>query len=200
MKSYIAVAPLSINFSSTALKGQEMISCLPLPPPHVCPGSSQYFFCTPSSARNLIFLKYFKCESIYRDLSNPAFSPADLQVFIYCLFKSFVSQSNFFTGKLESLLFNSQGRVVIELAMRELTSLEKKEEIKLAKKLKNKTHFNLKDILRLMEHHRQHCEVLDEMEKTEFINLLNNNFKFDDKILLERIYQVFNISRVKIIG
>ena len=52
--------------------------------------------------------------------------------------------------------------------MRELTSLEKKEEIKLAKKLKHKTHFNLKDILRLMEHHRQHCEILDEMEKTEF--------------------------------
>ena len=80
--------------------------------------------------------------------------------------------------------------------MRELTSLEKKEEIKLAKKLKHKTHFNLKDILRLMEHHRQHCEILDEMEKTEFINLINNNFKFDDKILLERIFQVFNISRV----
>ena len=82
--------------------------------------------------------------------------------------------------------------------MRELTSLEKKEEIKLAKKLKHKTHFNLKDILRLMEHHRQHCEILDEMEKTEFINLINNNFKFDDKILLERIFQVFNISRVRV--
>ena len=117
-------------------------------------------------------------------------------MFIYCLFKSFVSQSNFFTGKLESLLFNSQARDFIELAMRELTSLEKKEETKLAKKLKNKTHFNLKDILRLMEHHRQHCAILDEMEKTEFINLINNNFKFDDKILLERIFQVFNISRV----
>ena len=93
-------------------------------------------------------------------------------------------------------MFNSQARDFIELAMRELTSLEKKEEIKLAKKLKHKTHFNLKDILRLMEHHRQHCEILDEMEKTEFINLINNNFKFDDKILLERIFQVFNISRV----
>ena len=175
-----------------------MIICVP-PTPSPSPILSRIFpifFHTPSSARNLIFLKYFKCESIYRDLSNPACSPADLQVFIYCLFKSFVSQSNFFTGKLESLLFNSQGRVLIELAMRELTSLEKKEEVKLAKKLKNKTHFNLKDILRLMEHHRQHCEILDEMEKTEFINLIHNNFKFDDKILLERIFQVFNISRV----
>ena len=80
--------------------------------------------------------------------------------------------------------------------MRELTSLEKKEELKLAKRLKSKTHFNLKDILRLMAHHRSHCQNLDEMEKMEFINLINNNFKFDDKILLERIFQVFNVEKV----
>ena len=79
--------------------------------------------------------------------------------------------------------------------MRELTSLEKKEELKLAKRLKSKTHFNLKDILRLMAHHRSHCQNLDEMEKMEFINLINNNFKFDDKILLERIFQVFNVEK-----
>ena len=80
--------------------------------------------------------------------------------------------------------------------MRELTSLEKKEELKIAKRLKSKTHFTLKDILRLMEHYRDNCENLDAMEKMEFIYLMNNSFKFDDKVLLERIFQVFNVEKV----
>jgi len=81
--------------------------------------------------------------------------------------------------------------------MRILTSLEKKAELKLAKRIRSKTHFQLKEILLLMELHRQHSVKLDEMEKTDFISLINNFFKFDDKIILERIFQVFNTEKVK---
>ena len=49
-----------------------------------------------------------------------------------------------------------------------------------------------------MELHRQHSVKLDEMEKTDFISLINNFFKFDDKIILERIFQVFNTEKVKV--
>ena len=80
--------------------------------------------------------------------------------------------------------------------MRELTSLEKKAELKRAKKIKGKTHFTLKEVLKLMEHHRQHSTKLDEMEKADFIGLINKLFKFNDKIILERIFQVFNIEKV----
>ena len=82
--------------------------------------------------------------------------------------------------------------------MRILTSLEKKAELKLAKRIRSKTHFQLKEILLLMELHRQHSVKLDEMEKTDFISLINNFFKFDDKIILERIFQVFNTEKVKV--
>ena len=47
-----------------------------------------------------------------------------------------------------------------------------------------------------MEHYRDNCENLDAMEKMEFIYLMNNSFKFDDKVLLERIFQVFNVEKV----
>ena len=82
--------------------------------------------------------------------------------------------------------------------MRNLTSLEKKAEIRLAKYLKPKTHFNQKEILKLMEQYRCHTNKLDEMEKTEFISLINDHFKFDDKIILERIFQAFNTEKVDI--
>ena len=83
--------------------------------------------------------------------------------------------------------------------MRILTSLEKKAELKLAKRVKSKTHFQLKEILLLMELHRKHSVKLDEMEKTDFISLINSFFKFDDKIILERIFQVFNTEKVKLL-
>ena len=84
--------------------------------------------------------------------------------------------------------------------MRILTSLEKKAELKLAKRIKSKTHFQLKEILLLMELHRKHSVKLDEMEKTVFVSLINNFFKFDDKIILERIFQVFNTEKVKLLN
>ena len=80
--------------------------------------------------------------------------------------------------------------------MRQLSSLEKKAEVKIAKQIRPKTHFSLKEILRLMEHHRMNCNKLDEMEKVDLISLINNNFKFDDKVILERIFQAFNIEKV----
>ena len=80
--------------------------------------------------------------------------------------------------------------------MRQLSSLEKKAEVKLAKRIKPKTHFSLKEILRLMEQHRMNCNHLDDMEKVEFISLINNNFKFDDKVILERIFQAFDGEKV----
>ena len=76
--------------------------------------------------------------------------------------------------------------------MAELTSLEKKEALKLGKRLKSKTHFALKEILNLMEYYRTHSEKLDAMKKTEFIGVINANFKFDTKILLDRIFEVFD--------
>ena len=82
--------------------------------------------------------------------------------------------------------------------MRQLSSLEKKAEVKLAKRIKPKTHFSLKEILRLMEQHRMNCNHLDDMEKVEFISLINNNFKFDDKVILERIFQAFDGEKVLI--
>ena len=80
--------------------------------------------------------------------------------------------------------------------MRQLSSLEKKAEVKLAKQIRHKTHFSLKEILRLMEQHRMSCNHLDDMEKVEFISLINNNFKFDDKVILERIFQAFDVEKV----
>ena len=82
--------------------------------------------------------------------------------------------------------------------MRQLSSLEKKAEVKLAKHIRPKTHFTLKEILRLMEQHRMNCNHLDDMEKVEFISLINNNFKFDDKVILERIFQAFDVEKVHI--
>ena len=70
--------------------------------------------------------------------------------------------------------------------------MEKKEALKLGKRLKSKTHFALKEILNLMEYYRTHSEKLDAMEKTEFIGVINANFKFDTKILLDRIFEVFD--------
>ena len=43
-----------------------------------------------------------------------------------------------------------------------------------------------------MEYYRTHSEKLDAMEKTEFIGVINANFKFDTKILLDRIFEVFD--------
>ena len=79
--------------------------------------------------------------------------------------------------------------------MRELTSLEKKEELKLGKRLKSKTHFTLQEILNLMEYYRNHTEKLNEMERTEFIGVINAYFKFDDKLLLDRIFKVFDLDK-----
>ena len=84
--------------------------------------------------------------------------------------------------------------------MKELTSLEKKEELKLSKRLKSKTHFTLKDILNLMEYYRNHSEKIDEMERTEFIGEINAHFKFDDKILLDQIFKVFDMDKDGVIS
>ena len=54
----------------------------------------------------------------------------------------------------------------------------------------------LKDVLSLMAHHRGHTAKLDEMEKVDFITLINNHFKFDDKVILERIFQAFDTNKV----
>ena len=43
-----------------------------------------------------------------------------------------------------------------------------------------------------MEYYRAHSEKLDAMEKTEFIGVINANFKFDTKILLSRTFAVFD--------
>ena len=76
--------------------------------------------------------------------------------------------------------------------MAELTSLEKKEELKLAKRLKQKTHFSVSEIMNLLGYYRKHAERIDAMEKPEFIGVINANFNFDTKILLERIFEVFD--------
>ena len=76
--------------------------------------------------------------------------------------------------------------------MAELTSLEKKDQVKLGKRLKTKTHFTLKEILNLMEYYRVNTEKVDAMEKSEFVGVINANFKFDRKILLDRIFEVFD--------
>ena len=47
-----------------------------------------------------------------------------------------------------------------------------------------------------MAHHRGHTAKLDEMEKVDFITLINNHFKFDDKVILERIFQAFDTNKV----
>ena len=52
------------------------------------------------------------------------------------------------------------------------------------------------DVLSLMAHHRRHTAKLDEMEKVDFITLINNHFKFDDKVILERIFQAFDTNKV----
>ena len=52
------------------------------------------------------------------------------------------------------------------------------------------------DVLSLMAHHRGHTAKLDEMEKVDFITLINNHFKFDDKVILERIFQAFDTNKV----
>ena len=80
--------------------------------------------------------------------------------------------------------------------MRELSSLEKKAELKLAKKLKPKTHFTLNEVLMLMEHHRHNSSKLDEMEKSEFISIINTHFEFNDKVILDRLFQIFNCDKV----
>ena len=111
--------------------------------------------------------------------------------------------------------------------MKDLSSLEKKAELQLAKRIKPRTHFTLKvrvvnefsqkflwafdhcenfreilltglpqDVLSLMAHHRRHTAKLDEMEKVDFITLINNHFKFDDKVILERIFQAFDTNKV----
>ena len=84
--------------------------------------------------------------------------------------------------------------------MAELTSLEKKDEVKLGKRLKIKTHFTLKEILNLMEYYRVNTEKLDTMEKSEFIGVINANFKFDRKILLDRIFEVFDRDKDGVIS
>ena len=79
--------------------------------------------------------------------------------------------------------------------MKELNNLEKKEQLKVAKMLKPKTHFALEEILVLLEFYRINSKKI-EMEKAEFLSLINSHFKFDDKQLLDRIFQVFDEYKV----
>ena len=95
---------------------------------------------------------------------------------------AFIIFSNYCKG-LTAHTTTQHGRVDI---------LGKKEVLKLGKRLKSKTHFALKEILNLMEYYRTHAEKVDTMENTEFIGVINANFKFDTKILLDRIFEVFD--------
>ena len=70
--------------------------------------------------------------------------------------------------------------------------MEKKEDLKLGKRLKSKTHFALKEILNLLEYYRYHAENPDAMEKIEFIGVFNAKFNFATQILLDRIFEVFD--------
>ena len=84
--------------------------------------------------------------------------------------------------------------------MAELTTLEKKEAITLGKRLKSKTHFALGEILKLMEFYRKHALKMDGMDKDEFICVINTNFKIDTKILLDRIFEVFDTDKDGVIS